>query len=356
MEAVPDLPTNRWPVFGHAWAVHLLQQTLMPPTAASQRAGPSHAYLFLGMQQVGKTTLARAFAAALLCTAGGLAPCGQCRACMLMRRGSHPDFHLIQPTSREGAVDRDNGELRTDQANALVHDAALRPLEGRWRIFLVQDMHLANASFSNKILKTLEEPPPQTILLLTATDRQEVLPTIASRCQILELRPLDRAGVAAALQDDGAAGAAEADLLARLANGRMGWALDQLRQPERRKERTERLDTLHRLLGADRIERLDFAAALAAKRDRDNREMFGMLALWTAWWRDVMLVQAGCEDAISNVDQIDALRSHAAALDSGAVRAALQTIRQIEGYLHHTVNVRLALDVLMLKLPRLEGS
>jgi DNA polymerase-3 subunit delta' len=275
---------------------------------------------------------------------------------MLMERGGHPDFHLIQPTNKDGAVDRDDGELRTDRANDLVHDAALRPLEGKWRIFLIQDMHLANASFSNKILKTLEEPPPQTILLLTATDRKSVLPTIASRCQVLELRALDRAAVERALQEGGHASAEEADLLARLANGRMGWALQQVQHPERRSERLEQLETLRRLLGADRIARLDFAASLVTKRDRDNRELFGMLALWTTWWRDVMLVQAGCDDAVSNADQLAEVRRQAAAVDGNTVRAALQTLQQIDGYLHHTVNARLALEVLMLKLPKLEGS
>ena len=357
MNAVPTFPTATWPVYGHAWAVHLLQQTLATDAAPGQRrSGPSHAYLFLGIQQVGKTTLARAFATALLCTAGSKSPCGRCRACMLMERGSHPDFHLVQPTNKDGAVDRDDGELRTDRANDLVHDAALRPLEGKWRIFLIQDMHLANASFSNKILKTLEEPPPQTILLLTATDRKGVLPTIASRCQVLELRPLDRLAVGCALQDGGHASAEEADLLARLANGRIGWALQQVQHPERRSERLEQLETLRRLLGADRIARLDFAASLVTKRDRDNRELFGMLALWTTWWRDVMLVQAGCDDAVSNADQLAEVRRQAAAIDGNTVRSALQTLHQIDGYLHHTVNARLALEVLMLKLPKLEGS
>ena len=357
MNAAPASPTTTWPVYGHTWAVHLLQQTLTTDAASGpRRVGPSHAYLFLGIQQVGKTTLARAFATALLCTAGGATPCGHCRACMLMARGSHPDFHLVQPTNKDGGVDRDGGELRAERANDLVHDAALRPLEGQWRIFLIQDMHLANASFSNKILKTLEEPPPQTILLLTAADRKRVLPTIASRCQVLELRPLDRPTVAQALLASGAATAEEADLLARLANGRMGWALEQAQHPERRSERLTQLATLRRLLDANRIDRLDYAASLVSKRERDNRELFGMLGLWTTWWRDVMLVQAGCDDAVSNADQLDELRRQAAGLDSRQVRTALQTLQQIDGYLHHTVNARLALEVLMLKLPKMEGS
>ncbi len=124
-------------------------------------------------------------------------------------------------------MDRFDGELRAEQAVALIRDAMLRPVEGRYRIFLLQDIHTANASFANKILKTLEEPPSHTILLLTATDRQSVLPTIVSRCQVLELRPLDRLAVVDALQAGWAVDGEQAALLARLSNGRLGWAVEQ---------------------------------------------------------------------------------------------------------------------------------
>ncbi|NJN84531.1 MAG: hypothetical protein HC802_21110, partial [Caldilineaceae bacterium] len=146
-----------WAIYGHEWAVRLLQRVI-PSTQHDQtlppRYGPRHAYLFLGSAQIGKTTLARSFAAALLCT-GDQPPCGTCRSCSLLAHGNHPDFHLVQPLDRDGGVDRANGLLRAEQAAELIHAAALRPLEGRYRIFLLQDAHLANDTFANKLLKTL---------------------------------------------------------------------------------------------------------------------------------------------------------------------------------------------------------
>jgi DNA polymerase III subunit delta' len=349
-----------WAVYGHQWAIQLLRKAAIPASLASgMRTGPNHAYLFLGAPQIGKTTLAREFARALLCDDAANRPCGKCRSCQLMQRGSHPDFRLYQPVTKQSerepakdaAVDRLNGKYYVDQADELIHDAALRPVEGRWRIFVLQDLQRATPHYFNKILKTLEEPPPQTILLLTALDRASVLPTIASRCQVLELRPLDEAATEAALAARWGATPEQARLLARLANGRLGWAVEHLREPERNQQRLEQLHTLWRLMAADRVDRLAFAETLSS--GRNSRQLFGMLELWTGWWRDVLLAQLGSVGACSNVDQEAEILRQSQLLDRDSVRGFLHTLQRIEGYLHHTVNTRLALDVLMLHLPHI---
>ncbi|MBE2240199.1 MAG: AAA family ATPase [Caldilineaceae bacterium] len=348
----PHQTPGAWPVYGHQWASQYLQRALQPGGDAGRSARLSHAYLFLGPPQVGKTTFARAFATALLCSSATAAPCYTCRACRLMALESHPDFRMLQPTAKvdkEFIVDRQKGELRADQAEQLIRDVALRPMEGRRKVFLIQDMQLANPAFANKILKTLEEPPPHAVLLVTAHHRAALLPTIVSRCQVIELRSLDQAVVKEALQQGWQAAADEAELLARLSAGRLGWAVDQLRHPERSEERNRQLASLWRLMSADRVERLNFASELAAQRDPQS--LFGLLEVWTSWWRDVLLAQAGCQDACSNIDQQERIAHHAGRIEGRAVQGYLATLTRIEGYLRHTVNVRLALDVLLLKLP-----
>lgn len=344
--AVPDTTGSPWAVHGHTWAVHLLQRSLYPSAD-----GPRHAYLFLGPSQVGKSTLARAFARALLCQSPAARPCNVCRSCRLLDHGSHPDLRLVQPRDKDDRVDRANGTLKVEQAAEIIHEAALRPVEGRYKVFIIQDMHHSNASFANKLLKTLEEPPEPVVLLLTATDRNSLLPTIVSRCQVLELRPLAVSEVEDALSQGWQADPTQAAVLARLANGRLGWAVQQLQDQGGSERRQEQLTQLWRLIRAGRVARLDFSDQLAEKRN--NQSLFAMLEVWTTWWRDVLLAQVGCPEACCNVDQMDEINRQAAAFDMPTVRDYLYTLQRIEGYLRHTVNTRMALDVLLLRLPHL---
>lgn len=358
----PKLPNPQpsWPVFGHEWAVEYLHRIVDSDRLDEQGRprGLRHAYLFVGPPQVGKTTVVRAFAQALLCTGSGTStgtlnagkPCGECRSCQLMSRGQHPDFRPVPPTDTDGSVDRTNGLLRAEQASDLIHEAALRPVEGRYKVFLVQDAHLAHESFSNKVLKTLEEPPEHVVICVTATDRSELLPTIVSRCEVLELRPLPVATAQDALIQGWQVDPGRAELLARLCNGRFGWAVRQLEDEAGAAARLDMLEELRRLVAASRVERLHFAEMTAA--NRDNRRLFSMLELWVTWWRDVLLVQHGCIDAISNLDQQTEVERHARDLSAASVQRHLATLKRVEQYLHHTVNTRLAMDALLLDVPR----
>jgi DNA polymerase-3 subunit delta' len=304
---------------------------------------------------VGKSTLARAFAQAIFCERSSVQPCGECRACRLLRSGNHPDFRVIQPIDKpldkDWKVDRLNGELRTAQADAIIHEAALSPMEARYKLFFIQDFHTGTTAFANKLLKTLEEPPDHVVLILSAHSRESILPTIVSRCQVLELRPLTVAEVEDALVDGWQAPAEQAALLARLAKGSLGWAVQQLADREGASRRHEQLAQLHELVKADRVARLHFGESLAS--DRNNEQLFAMLELWTTWWRDVLLTQVGCPEACCNVDQQAEIARQAAALQSETVREYLYTLNRIQGYLQHTVNTRLALDVLLLRLPQM---
>lgn len=343
-----------WPIVGHEWAVDYLTRVMkmngMNP--ADSDRGTRNAYLFLGPSQVGKSTLVRAFAQALLCEAvdDRDRPCGECRSCRYFRGGGHPDLRIYPPLDKDEEVDRANGSLRVMQAEEIIHEAALRPTMGRYKIFLIQDAHQARVEFSNKLLKTLEEPPLHVILCLTATDRSELLPTIVSRCEVMELRPVASATIRQALVVERHVDPEEAELLARLSGGRYGWAIRQLEDTSYGEQRLEALDQLHRLVAGTRIDRLKFSEEIAAKRN--NERLFSMLELWAIWWRDVLLAQNGCADAVNNLDQLAILERYATQLTTTAVQMHLQTLKKVERYLHHTVNTRLAMDTLLLDMPR----
>ena len=331
------------PVVGHQWAVELLQNSIQHDTLR-------HSYLFVGAAQLGKSTLARSFGQTLLCTeaAAGHA-CGNCRACRLLQTGGHPDFQLLPPTDRDGQPDRENGLHRAEQAADIIRQALLHPMEGRYKVFLIQDAHKANASFANKLLKTLEEPPAHVILCLTAQDRSTLLPTIVSRCQVLALRPLGEQTIEDALRARWGASPQQAALLARLANGCLGWAVEQLNEAEPLADRSQRLTELRELSRSRRVARLAFAQKLAAARSQTP--LFPLLALWTGWWRDVMIVCEGRPELVWHTSRRPMLESVASGLDAAQSAVAVKAVERVVGLLERNVNPRLAVEELMLAMP-----
>lgn len=320
-----------WPVVGHEWAVGLLEQTLR-----ADRLG--HAYLFTGPEHVGKTTLATAFAQALLCRREASAPCGACSTCQRISRGLHPDVQFI--TAGKSAI-------QIDQVRILQSDAALSPMEGRYKIFIILEIETATPPAANALLKTLEEPPPQVILLLTSARRDQVLPTILSRCQVVGLRPLPLAQVQTALQERWEVDEAHAALLARLSSGALGWAVNAHADPDLWQMRAQVLDTLQTLPAQDALGRLAYAEALSRQKDTVD----AILGMWASWWRDILLIQQGLPDAIVNLDRRAQLTQQAALHTPDSVEGVLSDLMLTRRRLKANVNPRLALDVLTLRLP-----
>jgi len=321
-----------WPVVGHELAVRLLQQ-------AVSSARLSHAYLLSGPPLVGRTTLARACAQALLCTEDN-APCGACRACRNVRDGVHPDLRIVEPRT---------ANLLIEQVRELQHQAALSPMEAPYKVFILRRIEQATTAAANALLKTLEEPPAHVVLFLTLTEGQETLPTVASRCQRITLRPLPTPSVAAALREIWHVPPERSELLARLSQGRLGWAVDMLGDDAAWQQREQDLQDLGALPGQGRVERLRYAEQLS---QRDPAKVHRVLQLWTGWWRDLLLIQHDCPTQVANIDRLTTLRSDAARYDSRDSQGFLGQLTATGRYLEQNVNTRLALELLLLRVPR----
>lgn len=328
--------TAPWPVVGHEWAVQLLQNSL-----AANRL--THALLISGPPQIGKTTLARAVAAALLCRSA-TRPCGQCRTCRLVAHDTHPDVRLVQ--AEAGKSGRE-GVLKIDQIRELQREAALAPMEGQHKVFILRELERANLPAANALLKTLEEPPAQVVLLLTSARPHALLPTIVSRCQALPLRPLPLRQVEAALVERWHADPQQAALLARLSGGRLGWAVQRLTDGKSWLERTRRLADLQALTGQGRLERLAYAEALS----RSPEAVLSTLTLWSDWWRDLLLVQTGCQAYVYNIDLTTELTVQAARFSPQQVQHFLARLQAAAMQMSQNVNTRLLLETVLLHLP-----
>lgn len=344
--------------------------------AAFGSGRPSHAYLFYGPEGVGKETTALEVAAALNCDRGGLEGCGECKACSMAARLSHPDIHLVFPRPRD-AKPEDIGELlaryvenghhhievwddvsgRVEKLSKklaiisvetilseVVAKANQRPYVGPWKVFVLADADMMTVEAANTLLKTLEEPPDMTVIILT-TSRLSALPvTVVSRCQKIPFARLSRETVERILLGDPRLGLNEegARAAAALARGSAGRAL----RVESRGFEAE-LDNVAALMTGRRAgdigSLLEEAEKLAFRLGRGDQQR--ILDLMLLWLRDVLML-ANAEPGETRAEvlysrHMDALEAQARAMDVGLTEPLIKKIddarRAIERYSNPTI-------------------
>jgi DNA polymerase-3 subunit delta' len=246
-------------------------------------------------------------------------------------------------------AEQEGGTLKVDQVRELQHALALSPYEARYRVALLLRCEEARASAANALLKTLEEPPPQVVLMLTAESAESVLPTIVSRCEVLRLRPLPLELVSEGLQAQWGLPAEQARLLAHISGGRPGYALRLCEAPQEMEQRQSWLKDLFTLLPANRVERFAYARTVVEQKD----VLRSVLLTWLSLWRDVLLCTAGTTAPLTNVDWSETVREMASHLELAPARAAVAAVERTLGLLERNVNARLAFEVLLLDLPQM---
>lgn len=325
-----------WGILGHEWAVRLLREHLL-------QGRLKHAYLFTGPPGIGRRTMALRLAQAINCLEPPdlATPCLTCRSCCQFDGLKHPDLLITQ-------AEQIGGVLKVDQIRDLQHRLALAPYEARYKIALLLRFEEAHPSAANALLKTLEEPPERVVMLLTAQSSEGLLPTIASRCEVIRLRPLPYDQVEAGLQAGWDVPAEQAHLLGHISGGRPGYAIRLTRHEELLEQRQVWLDDLQQLLSSNRVAR--FAYADAATKDK-NFPLADLLQTWLSYWRDTLLLTTGAELPLANIDRLEEIVKLANCLPLQTVRGVIQSAERTLQLLDKNVNSRLAMEVFLLDLP-----
>ena len=334
-----------WNVWGHEWAEGLLKKHI---TGNMTR----HAYLFTGAPGIGRRTLALAFTKALYCQN---APepgefCGTCRNCRQLDRQQHTDLFIGQAAAP--------GEtLKIDTVREIQHNLNMQPYAAPWRTALFLRFEEANINAQNALLKTLEEPPALSKLMLTASNENALLPTISSRCEVIRLRPLALGDLARKLEAERMMLPEDALRLSHLAAGRPGYALRLADAPDEAERIVSIAQDGIELLQENTVRRFSYAATFKDVKKRGAlRET---LQIWQSLFRDLLLLSSAEETAdipITYLDLRGDLEILAVKAEPAVFRKTLSEINRMIAYLNANANLQLLTENLLLKFPDLRRA
>lgn len=293
--------------------------------------------LLCGPASVGKSTVARSVIAGYLCGAANAGEaCGACPSCVALRHDLHPDVHAV--TNEE--------TVSVEEVRDLLRALSLTPSLGHRRAVLIEHAECMNAASANALLKTLEEPPANALIVLVASSLESILPTVRSRCATLFFHSVGRDAIAAWLTSLGATPSLVSEL-AQLAAGRPGAAVGLLRSPEALAEHRQRTAELLAVLAAPRERRLALLQKRIPKGEGAMLASRALLDAWTVIGRDALLHAQRNDDCLLNVSIRDASLPN---FSQEQLFNFLRRLREARSWLQHHVRPDLALAYCMVPL------
>jgi DNA polymerase-3 subunit delta' len=334
-------------ILGHVRQIGQLEQARRVKRVA-------HAYLFSGPEGIGKEMVAFAFAQALNCEASEDIPCGNCRSCIKISKGGHPDVRLV--ASEEELVSRNllepekkrapSAQIRNAQLDELADLFRHRPYLGRYKVVIVVDAHKMNINSQNRFLKTLEEPSSDSVIILLTDRPNALLGTVRSRCQALDFGSVSRDQISVVLQQRLGLDTDRAGVLAAMAQGSLGRALF-LAESDVLEMRDKLIGSLAEL---DKLD-LEDLLSLASEHGQNQLTLLEALQMLELWCRDVLAAAVGAgQQQLINLDKLDWIDQQAARTSPRRLLRWIERIRRTRGQLKVNANPRMAMESLLLSM------
>ncbi len=305
---------------------------------AEKNGKAAHAYIFSGEKGIGKNYISKIFAMSLMCEGDGEKPCMECKSCKMALSGNHPDIiHITHEKPSSVGVD--------DIRKQLVEDVDIRPYCSKKKIYIVPDASKMTVQAQNALLKTLEEPPEYVHIFLLADNTDELLPTIASRCVNVEIKPVSDDKIISYLAEQYAVSEREAKLIAVFAQGNIGRACKLAAGGDFYEKLNESLRYLRNSKDVDAASRIAFGKKLAA----DKQGIFEYLEIFNLWFRDVLYFKASNDpDGLVFQDEIKYIRKRASVSSYDGIMTIINSVSTASDRLKANVNAELVLELLLM--------
>ena len=301
----------------------------------------SHGYLFEGPVGLGKRKMAKELAAAILCPQE-VAPCGNCNACKQVEAGTHAEFRWIQ-----GQEEGKEPVVSVDMIRSLIKDIYLKPYEGEYKVYVVPEADTMTVQAQNALLKTLEEPPDHSIIILATPEPERLLPTILSRCQRLVFRPVKRETIQSYLEETKKMTADKAATLAAFANGIPDRAVEMLEDESYQQQYKAFVQLTDSLLEKD----YGLAIEKGAFMQRDKNQALWVLGLWQEWLRDLhMIIIGGEPDLLVHQNQQSRLRKQTASYNESMIYMSQQMMETAREDIRTHGNLAYIVESLLINL------
>jgi len=345
-----------WKTFGHTAAIRLLTKSFETNRLA-------HAYLITGPEKVGKRTLALDMAC-MVNTEPVADMFGQSTDIDLskshqaerIRAGIHSDVEVIDPATELPASTERKAVSKTTISidhirQIVISGSSTKPFEGMKKVFILDGAHRMVREAETSLLKILEEAPDHVLIVLTSPTAEALSQTVVSRCQLLELRPVEPQVIESKLIEQFKADEAHAQLLSRLARGSPGWAIDAINDPTIIDAHNQAILRFAEIVTGSIEFRFRYARQTAGQFWRDRMAVFYEMERWIEWWRDVAMMRHKLIDNLINVEWVDLFSEIATEITEEQISAAVTAIENARHALEANAVPQLTLEVMMLDLP-----
>ena len=284
----------------------------------------SGAYIFSGPEGIGKRMVAKIIAKQLNCTEQVDRPCGACSSCLKIQKEEHPDLHIIQ---------HGQSQIKIEDIRDILRQANFRPYEGAVKVFIIDNAHKLNSEAANSLLKVLEEPPADVLIILITHKPQNIIKTVLSRCKVIKFCPLIRAQLETVLIKNYALDKATAHFLAYYAEGRLGLAL-RLKDTPLLQEKNKIFDSF--ILSSKPLDRNIMG--------QSKEQLQVCLNILASWFRDIYLLKCGASDEeIIHLDRHSDLLKLIPKFSFKRLDDIMATLSESSLYLEKNINSKLLL-------------